>query len=260
MASSQTPTNTSTGNREAGSRNYTEILKKNIGRFLLANLLTILFFAPFAAGVMFSITRSDWKILVIPCILGGCIAGPALSCMYDTIFRALRNDENPFWQNYTKAWKQNWKQSLLPGVLFCSFLGATVYLFLKFFWKTQFPGWVVTIIFLIAVLLLTMFFTGIWPQIALLDIRMVGAVLNSLIILLTFLPKILQVTLMQLAYWSVLAALIPYSAVLLLIAGFWFILYTVNYMIYGIFNINFHIEERLSGAAPASSEPTDPEA
>lgn len=35
--------------------------------------------------------------------------------MLDTILRALRDEPGYWWHTYRMAWKQNWRESLLPG-------------------------------------------------------------------------------------------------------------------------------------------------
>lgn len=53
-------------------------------------------------------------LTVLGGLLGGLIGGPFLSGMIDTTLRALRDEPGYWWHTYKRAWKQNWKQSLLP--------------------------------------------------------------------------------------------------------------------------------------------------
>ena len=57
-------------------------------------------------------------LTVVGGVLGGLLAGPFLSGMIDTVLRALRDEAGLLVAHHKRAWKQNWKQSLLPGALF----------------------------------------------------------------------------------------------------------------------------------------------
>ena len=140
-----------TGKRPTGFNRYRDLIERNYKKLLKANLLTLLFLLPFAAGVLLAILSTSVLVLLPACIIGGAIAGPALSCMYDAVFRSLREAPGSFMDNYKHAWKQNWRQSFI----------------LKFFWKTagvsalQLVYWAVLILFLpVSVILLPI--TGIW--------------------------------------------------------------------------------------------------
>lgn len=57
-------------------------------------------------------------------MVGGLVGGPFLSGMIDTVLRALRDEPGYWWNTYKRAWKQNWRQSLVPGALLGLFVGS----------------------------------------------------------------------------------------------------------------------------------------
>ena len=57
--------------------------------------------------------------ILLSAAVGGILAGPVLAGMYDTVLRALRDEAGYWWTTYRKAFKQNFKASILPGVLYC---------------------------------------------------------------------------------------------------------------------------------------------
>lgn len=69
----------SNGKRLTGFPRYTEVIELNIKKFLLVNLLTVVGFIPFGAGVILAILSSSVLVLIPSCMIGGIIAGPALS-------------------------------------------------------------------------------------------------------------------------------------------------------------------------------------
>ena len=127
----------SNGKRLTGFPRYTEVLERNIKNFLFTNLLTLAGFLPFGAGVALAILSSSVLILIPACIIGGLFAGPALSCMYDTVMRGLRDAPGKCWVNYKRAWNQTWRQSILPGILFCLMLGFYIFM-VMLFWSVSY--------------------------------------------------------------------------------------------------------------------------
>ena len=240
----------SNGKRLTGFPRYTEVLERSIKKFLFTNLLTLLGFLPFGIGVAFSILSSSILILIPACIVGGIFAGPALSCMYDAVMRSLRDGSGKCLENYKHAWKQNWRQSLLPGVLFCLMLGIYIFMAMLFWWSVRFPGWGTIALYAFSLLIFTMFFSICWPQIVLFKVSFRQCAQNCLLFILRFFPKVLGIALLQILYWIVMILFLPWSAFLMLVTGFWFILYTANFLIYNTFNNIFRIEEQIAIAFP----------
>lgn len=238
------------GKRLTGFPRYTEVLEQNIKKFLFTNLLTLVGFLPFGIGVSLAVLSSSVLILIPACIIGGIFAGPALSCMYDAIMRGLRDASGKCRENYKRAWKQNWRQSLLPGVLFCLMLGLYIFMAMLFWWSAQFPGWGTLALYISSLLLFTMFFSVCWPQIALFRQPFLQSARNCLLFLLQFFPKTAGISLLQLLYWTVMVLFLPWSVMLMPLIGFWFILYTVNFLIYDTLNDSFRIEEQIADAFP----------
>lgn len=243
-------TYTSNGKRLTGFPRYTEVIEQNLKKFLLVNLLTIAGFLPFGAGVILAILSSSVLVLIPSCIIGGVIAGPALSCMYDAILRGLRDVSGNWWDNYKRAWKQNWKQGILPGILFCLILGFYIFMAMLFWWSAHFPGWGTLALYLFGLLLFHMFFSVFWPQIALFEQPFRQCARNSLLFMIRFFPKTAGIAFFQMFYWILMVLLLPVSVFLLPLLGFWFILYTAVFLIYNTLNDCFQIEEKIGNAFP----------
>jgi hypothetical protein len=170
--------------------------------------------------------------------------------MYDAVMRALRDAPGKFWQNYRRAWKQNWRQSLLPGMLFCFMLGLYIFMAMLFWWSTSFPGWGTLAIYVCSLLIFTMCFSLYWVQIVLFEQPFTQNLRNCLLFILRFPWKVLGISVLQLLYWTVMVLFLPWSVLLLPIIGFWFILYTVNFLIYNTFDEAFHLETLIAESFP----------
>lgn len=240
----------SNGKRLTGFPRYTEVLEQNIKKFLFTNLFTLLCFLPFGVGVALSILSSSVLILIPACIIGGIFAGPALSCMYDAIMRGLRDGKGKCWENYKHAWGQNWRQALLPGILFCFMLGFYIFMAMLFWWSARFPGFGTLALYLFSILLFTMFFSICWPQIALFKQPFRQCAKNCLLFILRFFPKTAGISIIQILYWAIIVLFLPRSVILLPLIGFWFILYTVNFLIYDTLNDSFQIENLIAATFP----------
>lgn len=240
----------SSGKRLTGFPRYKEVLEGNFKNFIFANLLTLAGFLPFGIGVLLAILSSSVLILIPACILGGIFAGPALSCMHDAIMRGLRNVSGKCWETYRHAWRQNWRQSLLPGILFCLMLGFYIFMAMLFWWSVRFPGWGTIALYTCSLLLFVMFFSICWPQIALFNQTFLQCARNCLLFILQFFPKTLGISLLQIIYWAVMALFLPWSAFLMPLFGFFFIIYIADFLIYDTFNDSFQVEEQLAAAFP----------
>ena len=65
--------------------------------------------------------------------------------------------------------KQNWKASLLPGIVFCLALGIELFFGMVLFSAEQLPGIGTLAVFFVGLLLLLMLFTAFWPQVVLFE-------------------------------------------------------------------------------------------
>lgn len=125
--------------RQTGFYRYRQLLSVRFGRWWKTNLLTLAGFVPLGAGIFYAIASSSLLVL-LPCsILGGMIAGPFLAGMYDAILRGLRDDPLPWWESCKRAWKQNWKSSLVPGALLGLVLGVYTFMAMLFWWRNVPP-------------------------------------------------------------------------------------------------------------------------
>lgn len=239
-----------TGQRLTGFKRYQELLSRDFKRFFAVNLLTLTGFFPFAFGVLFAILSSSVLILILACIIGGITAGPTLSCMHDAIFRSLRDAPGEWLENYKRAWKQNWRQSIVPGVIFCLLLGFYSFMMATFWWASQLPGFGTIAVYLFGLLLLTMFFSLYWPQIALFEQSKKQRFQNCLLFMIRFFWKTLGCALLTLLYWAIMFLFLPWTSILLPFTGIWFILFTTDFLLYPSMDEVFCIEEQITQAFP----------
>lgn len=239
-----------TGKRLTGIWRYSELLERDWKRFLTANLFTLLGFLPFLLGTLYAILSSSILVLLPSCILGGAIAGPFLACMYDTVFRSLRDAPGGCMENYRHAFRQNWRQSLIPGILFCLLLGFYTFMLMMFLWAVRFPGWGTIAVYACGILFITMFFSLYWPQLVLFEQTGIQRFKNCLLFIIRFFWRTFGCALLQILYWAIIVLFLPWSVILLPFLGVWFILYTSNFLLYDTMDGVFHIEEEIAQVFP----------
>lgn len=104
--------------------------------------------------------------------------------------------------NYKRALKQNWRQSIAPGILFSLLLGFYGFMLMTFWWASRLPSLGTVAIYLFGLLLLTMFFSLYWPQIALFEQSGKQRFQNCLLFIIRFFWKTLGCAMLQLLYWA----------------------------------------------------------
>lgn len=238
------------GRRLKGTARCTELLDRDLKRFLLVNLLTLLGFLPFFCGVLAAVLTSSMLLLLPACIVGGAAAGPFLACMYDTVLRSLRDAPGTWFDHYKRAWKQNWRPSILPGIVFCLLIGFYLFMLMMFWQAPDAPGFGTAALYLFGAMLFTMFFSLFWPQLVLFEQSAGQTLKNCLLFILRFFVKMLGVSALQLLYWGALVLFLPWSAILLFLTGFWLPVFAANFLLYDTLNGSFHIEEQIAQAFP----------
>lgn len=234
--------------RQTGFNRYKQLLGRHFGDWFKLNALTILGLLPLAAGIGLAIASSSILVL-IPCsLLGGMIFGPFLSGMYDSLFRAMRDDPMPMWQNYQKSWKQNFLGSLVPGALLGLMVGFFCFMGMMLWWARTAPS-TGTILLLLFSALLTMVISQLyWYQLVLFQQSPVIRLRNILLFCIQNFGRVMGVGLLQLAYWGIYILFAPWTLLILSIVGIWYILFLSQFLLYDRLNNAFGIEEQFRQA------------
>ena len=237
--------------RQTGFYRYRQLLSVRFGRWWRTNLLTLAGFVPLAAGIVYAVASSSLLVL-LPCsILGGMIVGPFLAGMYDAILRGLRDDPLPWWDSYRRAWKQNWKSSLIPGALLGLVLGVYTFMAMLFWWAEVPPSLGTVALYLFSLLLVLAANTLLWPQLVLFQQSPSARLRNAALFLVKRFWRVMGAGLVQLAYLAVLVLFAPWTVFLLPVTGMWYAVFLSQLLIYRQLDEDFHIEESFAGQFPA---------
>lgn len=235
--------------RQTGFRRYKQLLSTRFGQWWKVNLLTLLGCVPLAAGILYSIAVSSVLVL-FPCsLLGGMIAGPFWAGLYDAILRGLRDDPLPWKDAWLRSWRQNWKGSLLPGAVLGLLVGLYSFMGMLFWWAEAFPSLGTIALYLFGLLLILVVNTLLWPQIVLFEQSPGIRLRNCILFCIKHFWRVMGVGLLQLAYAAVLVLFAPWSLLLLLFTGLWYIVFLSQLLLYEQMDGDFHIEELFEGAS-----------
>jgi len=225
-----------------GFDRYRQLLSVRFWTWWKTNLLTLIGFAPLAAGIFYAVASRSLLVL-LPCsLLGGAIAGPFLAGMYDALLRGFRNDPRPWWDCYRLAWKQNWKSSLIPGALLGLFLGVFVFMAMLF-WVAELPPSIGTVVVYLFAFMVVMIVNSLyWPQLVLFRQKASIRLKNCLLFCIKYFWRTLGTGLLQLVYWALFVLFAPWTLLLLPLLGVWYILFLSQFVIYEQMREAFGIE------------------
>lgn len=243
--------------RKTGVGRFFELVGRDMSGMFLANLLACLGFVPVICMVYIGFLANSLLTMLLGAAVGGILAGPVLAGMYDTVLRALRDEAGYWWTTYRKAFKRNFKASILPGVIYCMVVSLQIFL-VYFCFNMLYQGinvglplWVATVLNL---LIFQMLFVYMWPQIVLLDQPLGQTLKNSVNCMIAFLPHALAAALVQILFWGIVILCMPLGLLLMLIFGFWFVTEVSCQIVYGDIDRVFHIEENIRKLKDAELE------
>lgn len=184
---------------------------------------------------------------------GGLIGGPFLSGMIDTVLRALRDEPGYWWNTYKRAWKQNWRQSLVPGALLGLFVGSWAWMLRAqaesgntstALWVASFAG----------IFVCTGFFTWLLAQVPLVDLPLVQIAKNAGLMFFGFFPRTAAAALVLALYWGATLLYLPATILTILAFGFWLPVTIALMIVYPGLEKVFKLEETINARRAAEIE------
>ena len=234
--------------RKTGLGRFFELVGRDMNGMFLANLLTCLGFIPAICLVYIGFLMNSLPVMVVSAVVGGVLAGPVLAGMYDTVLRALRDEPGYWWTTYRRAFRQNFKASILPGILYC--VVVTLQIFIVYFCFSMLAQgvnvgtgmWVAAVLNLVV---FHMLFAYMWPQVVLLDQPFHQTLANSIRCMLAFLPHALAASIVQILFWGLVILCMPLGLLLMIVFGFWFTCEICCQIVSGDLERVFHVEEQI---------------
>ena len=224
---------------------FFELLGRDLWPFYKASILCVLGFAPGYAAVLFSAMAASLPLCLLSGAVGGLIAAPVFCGMLDTILRALRDEPGYWWHTYRMAWKQNWRESLLPGAGagFCLGLWAFLLYALPDLENVPISVWICMVL---GIFFLLVFCLYLFAQVVLVSVSQAERLKNAALFMIGFLPRTLAAGAVLCIYWGVMLAWMPYTIPVVLILGFWLPCTLALQIIYPALDKAFHLEKTIT--------------
>ena len=187
--------------RKVGIARFFELLGRDLWPLYKSGILCVLGFLPGTALAVFGMMAGSALLTVVGGVVGGLVGGPFLSGMIDTVLRALRDEPGYWWNTYKRAWKQNWRQSLVPGALLGLFVGGWAWMLRAqaesgntstALWVTSFAG----------IFVCTGFFTWLLAQVPLVDLPLAQIAKNAGLMFFGFFPRTAAAALVLALYFD----------------------------------------------------------
>lgn len=234
------------GIRKSGFPRYKEILEGNWKDFIKVGFITLLFYIPLTAGLIYAVGSRSSLAAIAAGLLGGAVSGPGCACMEDLILRRLRDDLSDWWVCWKRSMKQNWVSSLLPGAVTGVFLGLLVFSGALILWGAApiTPGNL--LLLLASALLGTMVLSVWWPQVVLFVQKPWLQIKNAVFFCIFHFGKVLGAAALQMAWWAVMFLFLPWTAFVVPVLGVWYIMFVSVHLIYPTLDSAFRVEEQIN--------------
>jgi len=173
--------------------------------------------------------------------------------MIDTVLRALRDEPGYWWNTYKRAWKQNWRQSLVPGALLGLFVGSWAWMLRAqaesgntstALWVASFAG----------IFVCTGFFTWLLAQVPLVDLPLAQIAKNAGLMFFGFFPRTAAAALVLALYWGATLLYLPATILTILAFGFWLPVTIALMIVYPGLEKVFKLEETINARRAAEIE------
>ena len=173
--------------------------------------------------------------------------------MIDTVLRALRDEPGYWWHTYKRAWRQNWKQSLLPGALLGLFVGSWSWMLRAqaMAGNTSTALWVAS---LAGIFVCTGFFSWLLAQVPLVDLPLPQLAKNAGLMFFGFFPRTLAAALVLAIYWGLTLLYLPATILVIVVFGFWLPVTVAGMILYPGLDKVFRLEETLAARRDAEIE------
>ncbi len=231
------------------------ILTEHFGGLLGSGALAAVSCIPYVVGLVISIDTHALLPMAVVCPLGGVLAAPQLCGLTDLVLRALRDEPGKWWPTYRRAWKQNLKSCILPGLI--GGLLFSVQLFLYAHVNIETIDLMILAVMAVGTIVSTALATWMLPQLVLMDLSFGQALRNAVLLCGRSPLKTIGTVLLQLAYWGLIVIGVPDTLVLFALLTFWAPALIVTTVIYPTLEEAFHTEDKIEEKRKAEGTDID---
>lgn len=245
--------------RKQGPARLVELLGRETGNLIKLNLLYQLCILPAQVAYVFCILLVGstwfWPVLILA-LMASAPVGPATTAQYYCISKMLRDDPGFIAHEFWKRFRQNFKASVVPGILYALLLAAQLFALLALGGQTD--VWAL-VAFLLSVLLLAMAAPYYFLQVGYLQLKPGALLRNSLLFAMGYLPRSLAGALLGNGLLALQFLLFPAVVPVTLLLGYSLPALLCLLFIWPPVEKTFHIEKAINEKREQQAE-TDEDA
>lgn len=243
--------------KKKGIARFFEILGRDIGGLVKLNLLMQLCYLPSQACLLLSVLSvlyMQGQGFLLFGLLGVAFSipvGPARTAESYLIAKMLRDDPGFLWHDFKRVFKENFRSTVVPGVLFSFVFGAQILAILYYLMAGD-TAFGLLVALLLSVLLFAIVIPYFYLQAAYVDLGAWPLLKNSLLLALGNAPRSLAGGLLALALTAAQWWVFPYAFLITLIIGYTLPAFINLMWIWPVVDKAFKIDETLQQRAKES--------
>lgn len=242
--------------RKKGAARFWEMLTRDFGSLLGANLLCFAAFLPAALAVSLGLYLGNFWVSLLGGLAGGALAGPFYMALADTALRTLQDDPTGWFARWRRALADHWRPAALTGLALGGLIAGFLFVgsfFLAVMQQGELPALPIWVFLAADFFLLSLFGVTLPFQLALGKAGFRARLKEGALELLHRPARVAGAALFQLLWWALLLALFPVSVLFALLFGFWPVALLTGQLLYPVLRSRFDLPDRAPApdAAPA---------
>lgn len=232
--------------RKKGLARLWEMLSRDFGSLLGANLICFAAFLPAALVTSLGLVYENFWISLIGGLAGGALAGPFYVALADTVLRTLQDDPTGWFGRWRHTLGRCWRPAALTGLVLGGLIA--VFLFVGSFLAAvmrqgELPALPVWLVLGVDFFLLSVFSVTLPFQIPLGKQGFLPRLKEGAMLLLHSPARVAGAAAFQLLWWALVLALFPTSVLFAIPIGFWPAALVTGHILYAALEQRFDIPE-----------------
>lgn len=230
--------------RAKGLTRIWEMVSRDYLSFWRAGILNVLSLIPLLFLAGYAYATHSLLIAIIGGVIGGIIAAPCFYGLADTLLRSLRDEPGYWWHRYSRALRENWKKTLLPGAI-CGAI-FTIQFFILLHMPVLDMGFGMLLCQLVSMTVFYGIFLWAIAQQVLVELTFPALLKNSILLFFRYFTKSLAAALIAVIWILLLMIIFPGSVFLMITLGLWVPMLCSLQIIYPKIDEIFGIEKTLN--------------
>lgn len=240
-----------------GAARFGEMLARDFGSLLGANLFCFAAFLPAALVVSLGLFQQNFWISLIGGLAGGALAGPFYMALADTALRTLQDDPAGWFARWRRTLADYWRPAALTGLALGGLIAGFLFVggfFLAVMQQGELPALPLWVFLAADFFLLSLFGVTLPFQLALGKAGFRARLKEGALELLHRPARVAGAALFQLLWWALLLALFPVSVLFALLFGFWPVALLTGQLLYPVLRSRFDLPDRAPAPDAAPSQ------